>query len=120
MQSHVFEARRLHSRTLMLPIIEVRFREQARDHSLENAVQRWVARLEGMRFDVHGADAVIERSGRRDTSIRLTVTLGDGASSAVACTHAEPFVAVSEAFRSVRRALLLARSAADRRSSSAA
>lgn len=90
----------------MSQYIDVSFVNHSHDHSLEGAVHRWVARFEGMRFDVRGATAVIERSGRKETRVGLTIMLAGGACSTAASTHTDPFVAVSDAFRAVRRDLL--------------
>jgi hypothetical protein len=85
--------------------IDVSFSERAQDHSLEGVVQRWVARLEAMSFDVTGAVAAIEPAGRKRTSVCLTVTLGDGTYATATSTHDDACFAVSEAFREVRRDL---------------
>ncbi|HEY6036510.1 MAG TPA: hypothetical protein VIV58_19665 [Kofleriaceae bacterium] len=86
--------------------VDVSFQDRQCDRSIEGAVRRWVARLEAMRFDILGAAAAIACAGRWRTSVCLTVTAGDGNLATAACTHADPFVAVADAFRAVRRDLL--------------
>jgi hypothetical protein len=97
----------------MLPYIDVNFHDHARDRSLEGAIHRGVARLEAMRFDVRGAAAALEPVGRKQTSVCLTITVGNGIVATAARTHSDPFFAISDAFCAVCRDLL-ARGAADR------
>lgn len=90
----------------MLPYIDVSFPDHTCDRSVEGAVRRWIARLEAMHFEIAGADAAVARAGRKRTSVCLTITLGDGKLATAASTHSDPFVAVADAFRAVRRDLL--------------
>src|SRR5512146_3528627 len=89
----------------MYPHIDVRFHRHVRDASLASTVHRWVARLEAMRFEVASADVEIGVDGRR-TSVVLVLTLANGRFATTVTSHVDPYVAVSEAFRSARRELL--------------
>lgn len=82
--------------------IEIRFQRRAPDPSIESAIQRWVARLEGMHLEVGHATVTVQQAGRRQTSIAVLVER----CQAVATTHDDPYVAVSDAFRELRRNLL--------------
>jgi len=77
-----------------------------RDGSLEAAVHRWVARLEWTPIEVHRAEVMIERVGRRRTAVRVSIGSVTGAAPTAATSHADAYVAVSNAFREVRRQLL--------------
>lgn len=89
----------------MQPSIDVVFHRRARSPSLASTVHRWVARFEAMHLDVARAAVEIETGDRR-TTVALALTLSDGKSSSVATSHADPYVAVSDAFRAARRELL--------------
>ena len=87
--------------------VDVSFQDARCDRSIEGAVRRWVARLEAMRLDLRGAVAAFTCAGRWRTSVCLTVTVGDGNLATAACAHTDPFIAVADAFRAVRRDLLV-------------
>ncbi len=89
----------------MQPLIDVRFSGERRDRSLEAVVQRWVARLEAMHFDVRSAEAMIERDGGK-TTVSLTLTLDSGSFASVSVSRDDPYVSISECFRVARRDLL--------------
>lgn len=77
-----------------------------RDPSLEAAVHRWVARLEWTPIEIHRAEVLIERAGRRRTVVRVSIGEVTGAAPTTATSHADAYVAVSNAFRDMRRQLL--------------
>jgi ribosome-associated translation inhibitor RaiA len=95
-------------RSAMTSYIVVNFERIDRNPSIESAIHRWVARFEAMRFEVRRAVATVEAGGRSRTTVQLTVVLADGTSRTVATTRPDPYVAVSDAFRSVRQQLLAA------------
>jgi hypothetical protein len=78
--------------------------------SIESAIHRWVARFEAMRFEVRRAVATVESGGRGRTTVTLTLVLANGMSRTVVAMRTDPYVAVSDAFRSVRQQLLAASS----------
>ncbi|MGE5183882.1 MAG: hypothetical protein ACM31C_17550 [Acidobacteriota bacterium] len=86
-------------------MIEVRFPGGVRDRSIEAVVHRWVARFDAMSLEVSQADATIE-SARRHTLVSLLLTLETGALADAAISREDPYVAVSDCFRAVRRQLL--------------
>ncbi|HSN26724.1 MAG TPA: hypothetical protein VLT45_10575 [Kofleriaceae bacterium] len=90
----------------MHPNIEITFVDASRDRALEGAIHRWVARVEGMGFDVRGASVTVEPQGRRTLAVQVALTLAGGRLATGTSCHAEPFVAVSDAFRVASRALL--------------
>lgn len=92
----------------MTSYIDVNFQRVDRNPSIESAVHRWVARFEAMRFEVRRAVATIAPGGRGRTTVQLTLVLADGTSRTVDATRPDPYVAVSDAFRSVRQQLLAA------------
>jgi hypothetical protein len=93
------------STLIMSSRIEVTFHGTPHDVSLEAAVDRWVWRLEDMmRDEIETAAAIIERAGRR-TMVSLMLALANGISVTAATEHLDSYVAVSNAFRDVRRAL---------------
>lgn len=94
----------------MISYVHVSFQRMDRNPSLASTVHRWVARLEAMRFEVRRAVATIESAGRSRTTVYLTLVLADGTSRTATTTHTDPYVAVSDAFRLVRRLLLAAAS----------
>ncbi|HEX8108922.1 MAG TPA: hypothetical protein VF516_14420 [Kofleriaceae bacterium] len=92
----------------MTPYIHVSFQRIDRNRSIESAIHRWVARFEAMRFEVRRASATVEPGGRGRTMVKLSLVLADGTSRTVDATRTDPYVAVSDAFRSVRQQLLAA------------
>jgi hypothetical protein len=90
----------------MNPYIRVNFQRIDRNPSIESSIHRWVARFEAMRFEVRRAVATVEPTGRSRTTVHLSMTLADGTSRSVVSTRTDPYVAVSDAFRSVRQQLL--------------
>lgn len=104
-------ARHLHRGPSMTSYIDVIFQRTDRNPSIESAIHRWVARFEAMRFEVRRAIATVEPAGRSRTAVHLTLVLADGASRLAATAHADPYVAVSDAFRMVRQQLLAAAAA---------
>jgi hypothetical protein len=107
-------ARRLHGGRSMTSYIDVNFQRIDRDPSIESAIHRWVARFEAMRFEVRRAAATVEPAGRHRTAVRLALVLADGTSQTAATSHVDPYVAVSDAFRLVRRQLLAGSASPDR------
>jgi ribosome-associated translation inhibitor RaiA len=89
----------------MQPYIQVSFPGSQRDPALEAAVHRWVARLESEMEDALRLEVMIDRSGRRRTSVDLTLCASDGPRTA-ATSHKDAYVAVSDAFRALRMQLL--------------
>lgn len=92
----------------MTSYVGVNFQRVDRNPSIESAIHRWVARFEAMRFEVRRAVATVEPGGRGRTTVHLTLVLANGTSRTVAATRPDPYVAVSDAFRSVRQQLLAA------------
>jgi ribosome-associated translation inhibitor RaiA len=92
----------------MTSYIDVNFQRIDRNPSIESAIHRWVARFEAMRFEVRRAVATVEVGGRSRTTVELTLVLADGTARTVTATRTDPYVAVSDAFRSVRQQLLAA------------
>lgn len=92
----------------MTSYVDVKFQRIARDPSIESAVHRWVARFEAMQFEVRRASATVESGGRGRTTVKLTLVLADGESRMADATRPDPYVAISDAFRSVRQQLLAA------------
>ena len=86
----------------MQPYIDVRFSRCAEDRSLVSSVHHWVARFAAMHLEVCRAGIAIEAASRRTTGVSLTLTLVDGQSATAATLHADPYVAVSDAFRAAR------------------
>jgi hypothetical protein len=76
-----------------------------------------VARLEWTPIEVHRAEVMIERIGRRRTAVRVSIGPVTGAAPTAATSHADAYVALSDAFRAVRRQLLDRGTAVARRSS---
>ena len=89
----------------MFPYIQVNFEGMPSDPSLEAAIHRWVARLEGMNIGVRRAEIVVERLGRRRTAVRLRIGSADGTPRWATTSHVDAYVAVSDAFRDVWRQL---------------
>lgn len=94
----------------MTSYIDVSFQRIDRNPSIESAIHRWVARFEAMRFEVRRAVAIVEPAGRSRTAVKLTLVLANGASETAVASRTDPYVAVSDAFRLVRRQLLAAAS----------
>jgi len=90
----------------MHPYIEITFTDANRDRGLEGAIHRWVARVEGMGFDVKGASVTVEPQGRNTLSVQVALMLSSGTLATGTSRHVEPFVAISDAFRVASRALL--------------
>jgi ribosome-associated translation inhibitor RaiA len=90
----------------MHPYIQVSFPGGTRDPSLEAAVHRWVARLESDIEDALQVDVMIERVGRRGTTVGLTLSGGVDGPRKAATSHKDAYVAVSDAFRALRQQLL--------------
>lgn len=90
----------------MPPYVDVAFPRAARDRALEGAVHRWVARFEAMGIEVRRATVTIELASRRRTSVSLAVMPADGVARAAAVVHVDAYVAISEAFRVVRRQVI--------------
>lgn len=90
----------------VFPYIHVAFHGLPRDPSLEAAIHRWVARLEGMNTGLQRADVTVEPLGRRRTSVSVYVGALGGVTPQAATSHVDAYVAVSDAFREVRRQLL--------------
>jgi ribosome-associated translation inhibitor RaiA len=86
----------------MSPFVMVRFHGTTRQPSLEAAAQRWVARLELVHVTIQRAVIDIEAQ-RKATRVQLTVALDDGAVASITSAHEDPYVAIADAFRAVRR-----------------
>jgi hypothetical protein len=93
-------------RSPMTSFIGVKFKRIDRNPSIESAIHRWVARFEAMRFEVRRAVATVEAGARGRTTVTLTLALVNGTSRTVVASRTDPYVAVSDAFRSVRQQLL--------------
>lgn len=89
----------------MQPSIEIMFVDARRDRALEGAIHRWVARVEGMGFDVKGASVTVEPQGRGALAVQVALVLTSGTLATGTSRHIEPFVAVSDVFRVASRAL---------------
>jgi hypothetical protein len=94
----------------MLSHIEVSFPSGTRDQALEAAVHRWVTRLEPILVDDDLRIDVTIELNRRRTAVRLKWSGGPEDVGTTATSHADPYVAVSDAFRTVRQQLLERRS----------
>jgi hypothetical protein len=81
--------------------IDVYFRGQVREPSIEAAIHRWGVRLEAMHLDVQRATIALEPAGNHRTAVALWVLTGDGSRHTVEVVHADPYVAIADAFRSV-------------------
>jgi len=92
--------------SVVFPYIHVAFHGMPRDPSLEAAIHRWVARLEGMNARVQRADVTVEPLGRRRTSVSVFVGAIGGVTPQATTSHVDAYVAVSDAFREVRRQLI--------------
>ena len=90
----------------MHSFIEVTFHQIEHDRAVENAVHRWVARLEGTQLDIRRARVRLERIGRRRTGACLELTLGGGRTVIATAGHEDAFVAVADAFRGARQQVL--------------
>lgn len=90
----------------MHPFIDVQFHQSAQNASLEAAVHRWIARFELMGHVVARASVAIEPVRRKATRVTLMITLQDQQFAIADTSHADPYVAVSDAFRKARRGLL--------------
>lgn len=90
----------------MSPAIDVKFVRLPHDPSVEAAVQRWVDRLGWTNVEVLNASISVERSGWRRTYTSLTLLLSGGKALTASTTHLDPYVAVADVFRDVRRQLL--------------
>jgi ribosome-associated translation inhibitor RaiA len=89
-----------------MPFVDVTFLGLAHDRSLEAAAIRWVGRLAAMQFDVRDAAVTIGPAGRRRTATSLKLVLVNGEVAVASTAHEDPYVAISDAFRAVRRELL--------------
>ena len=90
---------------MQLPI-EVAFRQCLADPSLDAAVRRWVERLERTGLELARATVVIEEGAWRRTAVRVELAVPAGAPIAATAAHADPYVAIGDAFRVARRRLL--------------
>ncbi len=104
----------------MHSFIEVTFHELEHDRSVENAVHRWVARLEGTQLEVRHARVRLERIGRRRTSACLELSLSGDRTAIAATAHEDAFVAIADAFRAARQQVMGRRTATLPRGSAAA
>jgi hypothetical protein len=78
----------------------------AKSQSIEAAVQRWLARLEQIGDSIEGLEITLEANGRRCYDILLVIQLTGVACVTIATSHEDVYVAVSDAFRQARKALL--------------
>ncbi|MCX5745163.1 MAG: hypothetical protein NT062_21975 [Proteobacteria bacterium] len=67
--------------------------------SLEAAIHRWIVRLELLGCTIDGGDVRVEH-GKRTTKVWIGVAVGAHC-CAVERSHADPYVAVADAFRAV-------------------
>src|SRR5689334_6961928 len=79
----------------MGPFVNVRFQGMPLDPSLEAAVHRWVARLEWTAIEIHRAEVLIERAGRRRTVVRVSIGPVTGVAPTASTSHVDAYVAVS-------------------------
>ena len=91
---------------IMTPYVDVSFHDLPRDVSIEASIHRWVARLEAMGIEIQRAEIKVAPSGRRQTSVSLTLVLVDGTSRATSSVHADAYVCVADAFRAAKQRLL--------------
>lgn len=88
-------------------LIEVRFHGMPANPSIEGAVQRWVTRLEP--FAGHGVrdcHVVIEPWSFHRTRVGVTIALARDVPATATAIHGDAYVAVYDAFRTLRRKLL--------------
>ena len=89
----------------MSSIIDVKFLRLVREPSIEAAVHRWVARIEEL-TDIQRADITVELSGRSRVTVHVTIASVGRAGQIAAATRLDAYVAVSDAFREIRRQLV--------------
>jgi len=88
----------------MPPMIEVSFLARPHDASLAAAAHRWVARLEAVGLEVRRATVAVH-AARRTTAVALEIELTDRVRASIHTEHADPYVAISDAFRAARHQL---------------
>ena len=85
--------------------IDVRFYGRDPDASLASSIHRCIARLARQDMEVHRAAVAIQSEARRRTRVTLSLTLADGQLSVAATCHADPYVAIADAFDAAERRL---------------
>jgi hypothetical protein len=99
-------ARGVHASRSMPACVDVSFRGVQSNPSIEAAAHRWLVRLEPMIGEVRRCALSIEPAGRRRTVVCLTVTFADWTSVTCGASQPDAYVAISDAFRGVRRQVL--------------
>ena len=89
----------------MCPNVDVKFVRLSRDPSVENAVHRWVDRLD-WNVEIDEAQVVVERAGWRRLSVHLSLVLGNGKELTLSTSHTDIYVAIADAFREARNRML--------------
>lgn len=89
----------------MCPNVDVKFVRLTRDPSVENAVRRWVDRLD-WNVEVDEAQIVVERGGWRRLSVHISLVLGNGKELSLSTSHTDVYVAIADAFREARKRML--------------
>ncbi len=87
----------------MQSYIDLRFYGRDQDPLLAASVHRCVARLAGAGHAVHRAAIAIASENRRRTDVTLSLTLAGGELAVATTAHADPYVAIAEAFRIAER-----------------
>jgi hypothetical protein len=99
----------------MLAFVDVVFKGVQSNPSIEAAAHRWLVRLEPMIGEVRRCALSIERGSRNRTAVCLTITFADWTSVTCAASQPDAYVAISDAFRGVRRQVLERRAVASPR-----
>lgn len=109
-------ARRMHSSGYMMPLpVDITFRDMPASNALQASIERWADRLARLEPRISKCTVVVEQPHRKRWSgkqfhVRLEITMPDrvivvGRDPAQDETHADPYVAVGDAFRAARRQL---------------
>ena len=90
---------------------EITFHELPHSDAVELSIQRWVARIEPLHPRIRGCYVLVEQPHRRhrtadDYEVHVHLDIPGAAIAATRFAHEDIYVAVADAFRSLRRQLL--------------
>jgi ribosome-associated translation inhibitor RaiA len=90
---------------------EITFHELPPSDAVELSIQRWVARIEPLHPRIRSCHVFVERAHRRhrngdDYQVHVHLDIPGAGIAATRIHHQDIYVAVADAFRSVRRQLL--------------
>ncbi len=88
--------------------VDIRFHRMPRDASVEAAIQRWVARLEGANVEIQRARVTVAPATRQRTKVSLMLELANGSAPTTKTKSPDTYVSVANAFRKLRVRLLRA------------